>query len=72
MARYLRATTSSSQHSYVSTLAVDDLLYSPSDVEKARDDAHLVAAGRRNWKTLRGKREAVWSLDLYAFPSYIR
>ena len=64
MARYLRLTPSSFQHSYVSTLTVDDLSYSPSDMEKARDDSHLVATGRRNWKTLRGKGEAVWPLNL--------
>ncbi|KAJ7592967.1 hypothetical protein C8J56DRAFT_1161962 [Mycena floridula] len=67
MARYLRATPSYFEFQpFVSTLAVDDLSYTPSAAEKTRDDAQLAATGRRNWKTLRGKGEAVWPPQLEA------
>ncbi|KAJ3505305.1 hypothetical protein NLJ89_g7488 [Agrocybe chaxingu] len=39
---------------------VDDLSYTPSEEEKSRDAAQILATGRRSWKTLRGKGEAVW------------
>jgi len=39
---------------------VDDLSYTPSEQEKSRDAAQIVATGRRSWKTLKGKGEAVW------------
>lgn len=39
---------------------VDDLSYTPSAEEKSRDAAQFVATGRRSWKTLKGKGEAVW------------
>ncbi|KDR76000.1 hypothetical protein GALMADRAFT_457965 [Galerina marginata CBS 339.88] len=39
---------------------VDDLSYTPSEEERSRDAAQFVATGRRSWKTLKGKGEAVW------------
>lgn len=46
--------------SYVCMSTVDDLSYTPSAEEKTRDAAQIVATGRRSWKTLRGRGEAVW------------
>ncbi|THV07230.1 hypothetical protein K435DRAFT_742211 [Dendrothele bispora CBS 962.96] len=45
---------------------VDDLSYTPSAEEKTRDAAQIVATGRRSWKTLKGKGEAVWPPHLEA------
>lgn len=49
-------------HIFTSTVTVEELAGSPlSDVEKA---AQLAVTGRKNWKTLRDKGEAVWPLKL--------
>ena len=40
--------------------AVADLAYDPSKEEQARDAAQVVATGRKSWKTLKGRAEAVW------------
>ena len=45
--------------------SVTDFSYSPSEEEKTRNAAQIAATGRRNWKTLRGKGEAVWPPHLY-------
>ncbi|KAF5354529.1 hypothetical protein D9758_011242 [Tetrapyrgos nigripes] len=45
---------------------VDDLSYTPSTEEKSTDAAQIIATGRRTWKTLKGKREAVWPPHLEA------
>ncbi|KAF5326295.1 hypothetical protein D9611_000670 [Ephemerocybe angulata] len=45
---------------------VEDLSYSPSEVQKSRDVAQIKATGRRCWKTLKGKAEAVWGPKLEA------
>jgi hypothetical protein len=34
--------------------------------KKTRDDAQIAATGRRSWKTLKGKSEAVWPPPLEA------
>ena len=39
---------------------VDDLSYTPSEEQKSRDAEQLKATGRRSYKTLKGKAEAVW------------
>ncbi|PPQ67637.1 hypothetical protein CVT24_002858 [Panaeolus cyanescens] len=39
---------------------VDDLSYTPSEEEKYRDAEQVSITGRRSWKTLKGKGEAVW------------
>ncbi|KAK1222869.1 hypothetical protein PQX77_014291 [Marasmius sp. AFHP31] len=51
---------------YVCMSTVDDLSYTPSAEEKHRDAAQIVATGRRSWKTLKGKGEAVWPPHLEA------
>ncbi|KAF9267969.1 hypothetical protein L218DRAFT_1074027 [Marasmius fiardii PR-910] len=51
---------------YVCMSTVDDLSYTPSAEEKDRDAAQIVATGRRSWKTLKGKGEAVWPPHLEA------
>lgn len=45
---------------------VDDLSYTPSIEERMRDAAQILATGRRSWKTLKGKGEAVWPPHLEA------
>jgi len=45
---------------------VDDLSYTPSAEERTRDAAQIAATGRRSWKTLKGKGEAVWPPHLEA------
>ncbi|KAF5340922.1 hypothetical protein D9758_012183 [Tetrapyrgos nigripes] len=60
-------TSSRKQHiGYVCMSTVDDLSYTPSAEEKSRDAAQIVATGRRSWKTLKGKGEAVWPPHLEA------
>jgi hypothetical protein len=56
---------SSSQYHFVGMTSVTDFSYSPSEEEKTRNAAQIAATGRRNWKTLRGKGEAVWPPHLY-------
>ncbi|KAJ3762650.1 hypothetical protein EV360DRAFT_66896 [Lentinula raphanica] len=51
---------------YVCMSTVEDLSYTPSAEEKNRDAAQIVATGRRSWKTLRGRGEAVWPPHLSA------
>ncbi|KAF5341753.1 hypothetical protein D9611_001816 [Ephemerocybe angulata] len=45
---------------------IEDLSYTPSEVQKSRDLAQIKATGRRSWKTLKGKAEAVWGPELEA------
>jgi hypothetical protein len=45
---------------FVCMSTVDDLSYTPSPEERTRDAAQIAATGRRSWKTLKGKGEAVW------------
>ncbi|PPQ95203.1 hypothetical protein CVT26_014894 [Gymnopilus dilepis] len=45
---------------------VDDLSYTPSEEQKSRDAEQLKATGRRSYKTLKGKAEAVWPPALEA------
>ena len=51
---------------YFCMSTVDGLSYAPSAEEKARDAAQIAATGRRSWKTLKGKSEAVWPPHLEA------
>ncbi len=51
--------------SYVGLSTVEDLSYTPSADEQSRDVAQIAATGRRSWKTLKGKGEAVWPPNLY-------
>jgi hypothetical protein len=51
---------------YVCMSTVDDLSYTPSAEERTRDAAQIAATGRRSWKTLKGKGEAVWPPHLEA------
>jgi len=44
---------------------VDDLSYTPSDDQRSRDAAQIEATGRKSWKTIQGKGEAVWPPILY-------
>ncbi|EAU83076.1 hypothetical protein CC1G_11160 [Coprinopsis cinerea okayama7 len=48
------------QITFIAMSTVDDLSYSPSEGQKNRDAAQIAATGRRSWKTLKGKPEAVW------------
>ncbi|KAF9478326.1 hypothetical protein BDN70DRAFT_880094 [Pholiota conissans] len=48
------------EYSFVMATTVADLSYTPSEEEKSRDAAQFVATGRKSWKTLKGKGEAVW------------
>ncbi|KAF6751211.1 hypothetical protein DFP72DRAFT_1138311, partial [Ephemerocybe angulata] len=45
---------------------VEDLSYTPSQVQRCRDLAQMKATGRRSYKTLKGKAEAVWGPELEA------
>ncbi|KAK7032271.1 hypothetical protein VNI00_013230 [Paramarasmius palmivorus] len=67
---YRPSTTSASSSrkhgGYVCMSTVDDLSYTPSAEEKDRDAAQIIATGRRSWKTLKGKGEAVWPPHLEA------
>ena len=62
--RYLRPPKPdaiSQQHDFMCmSTTVEELSYTPSQAEKTRDAAQVVATGRKSWKTLRGKGEAVW------------
>lgn len=55
---------------FVCMSTVDDLSYTPSAEERSRDAAQIVATGRRSWKTLKGKGEAVWPPHLFVFRPY--
>ncbi|KAF9533897.1 hypothetical protein CPB83DRAFT_414540 [Crepidotus variabilis] len=50
----------SSEDFLCTSTTIADLSYTPSAKEKFRDDGHLVDTGRRSWKTLKGRGEAVW------------
>ena len=52
------------QMTFITLSTVDDLSYTPSEEQKSRDRAQIQATGRRSWKTLKGKAEAVWSPEL--------
>ena len=54
------SSTRVSQNSGFTMPTVDDLSYTPSAEERLRDAAQISATGRRSWKTLKGKGEAVW------------
>ncbi|KAF6745009.1 TEA/ATTS domain family-domain-containing protein, partial [Ephemerocybe angulata] len=49
-----------------SMFTIEDLSYTPSEAQKSRDLAYIKATGRRSWKTLKGKAEAVWGPELEA------
>lgn len=49
---------------FVCMSTVDDLSYTPTDEQRHRDAAQILATGRRSWKTLKGKGEAVWPPNL--------
>ena len=49
---------------YVCMSTVDDFSYTPSAEERTRDAAQIVITGRRSWKMLKGKGEAVWPPNL--------
>ncbi|KAJ3922918.1 hypothetical protein F5877DRAFT_183, partial [Lentinula edodes] len=53
---------------YISMSTVEDLSYTPSVQERTRDAAQIMATGRRSWKTLKGRGEAVWPPHLYVPP----
>ncbi|TFK23646.1 hypothetical protein FA15DRAFT_670355 [Coprinopsis marcescibilis] len=48
------------QYTFVSMSTVEDLSYSPTANQKRVDAAQVAATGRRSWKTLKGRPEAVW------------
>lgn len=48
------------ESTFVMSTTVEDLSYTPSEQEKCRDAEQFVATGRKSWKTLKGKGEAVW------------
>jgi hypothetical protein len=62
--RYSSPSTSdaqSQQYGYICmSTTVDELSYTPSQEEKTRDAERVVATGRKSWKTLKGRGEAVW------------
>ncbi|KAF9069000.1 hypothetical protein BDP27DRAFT_1421426 [Rhodocollybia butyracea] len=69
MSPHSDAGTSSTPKPHVGFIAmstVEDLSYTPSAEEKTRDAAQIVATGRRSWKTLKGRGEAVWPPHLEA------
>lgn len=43
---------------------VDDLSFCSSIEEKRRNSEQIVVTGRRSWKLLKGKKEAVWPPNL--------
>ncbi|KAF8239605.1 hypothetical protein L208DRAFT_1385576 [Tricholoma matsutake] len=67
--------TNISSSSYSSTLSfggsfirmtVDDLSYTPSSEEVTRHADQRIVTGRRSWRMLKGKTEAVWPPNLEA------
>jgi hypothetical protein len=44
---------------------IEELSYTPTMEERYRDAAQVATTGRTNWKTLRGRGEAVWPPHLY-------
>ncbi|TFK19513.1 hypothetical protein FA15DRAFT_759976 [Coprinopsis marcescibilis] len=59
-ASYSSKGSTAPQHTFVSMSTVEDLSYTPSPDQRQVDAAHVAATGRRSWKTLKGKPEAVW------------
>lgn len=68
--------TNISSSSYSSTLSfggsfirmtVDDLSYTPSSEEVTRHADQRIVTGRRSWRMLKGKTEAVWPPNLSVF-----
>lgn len=45
-------------------MTVDDLSYTPSAEEVTRHADQRIATGRRSWRMLKGKAEAVWPPNL--------
>ena len=52
--------SSSALTDYVRMSAVDDLSYPLVGDDRTRDAVHTIVSGRKSWKTLKGKGEAVW------------
>jgi hypothetical protein len=48
-------------------MTVDDLSYTPSAEEVTRHADQRIATGRRSWRMLKGKAEAVWPPNLSVF-----
>ena len=48
-------------------MTVDDLSYTPSAEEVSRHAKQHIATGRRSWRMLKGKSEAVWPPNLSVF-----
>lgn len=42
------------------TASTDGLDYSLAPDDRTRDAVHTIVSGRKSWKTLKGKGEAVW------------
>lgn len=55
---------STQEFSFVMSTTLDGFSYTPSEEEKSRDAAQVVATGRKSWKTLKGIGEAVWPPQL--------
>jgi hypothetical protein len=51
---------SSSLSDFVRMSAVDDLSYPLACDDRTRDAVNTIVSGRKSWKTLKGKGEAVW------------
>jgi len=51
---------SSSLSDFVRMTAVDDLSYPLACDDRTRDAVNTIVSGRKSWKTLKGKGEAVW------------
>jgi len=45
---------------FVRMSAVDDLSYPLACDDRTRDAVNTIVSGRKSWKTLKGKGEAVW------------
>ncbi|KAI0042649.1 hypothetical protein FA95DRAFT_1575602 [Auriscalpium vulgare] len=54
------ATAPPALHDYVRMSAVDDLSYPLAVDDRTRDAVNTIVSGRKSWKTLKGKGEAVW------------
>src|SRR5580693_7732230 len=50
----------SSLSDFVRMSAVDDLSYPLACDDRTRDAVNTIVSGRKSWKTLKGKGEAVW------------
>jgi hypothetical protein len=67
-----KASALSSDNGFI-RMTVDDLSYTPSAEEVTRHADQRIATGRRSWRMLKGKPEAVWppnlSVSLYVYPT---